>query len=101
MFLGLPGDIDFSGTVDEADLAEFIKHYGTATDADWESGDFNEDGVTSLADLLLLKQHFGESYSSSPAPTAVPEPSTLFLTLIAVIGLVVFGWRSELIRFIG
>jgi hypothetical protein len=62
-------------------LAILTDNYGMATDASWSHGDFNQDGRVSLADLLILKQHFNEG--ASPSAAAVPEPSSVSLAIIA------------------
>ena len=74
------GDIDANGSVDALDLAEFLKHFGKSSDSTFTTGDFNFDGKTTLADLLLLKQNFS---APSPALLSVPEPSSIILLIVS------------------
>ncbi len=92
---GIPGDIDLSGVVDRADVAQFVGHYGTVEGSVFTTGDFDNpaDGKTGLSDLALLQRHFGESTPASPA--TVPEPTTLILSVMGMMGWVFFGWRRK------
>lgn len=84
--VALPGDIDLDGDVDGTDAAVFARHFGAATGSEWTTGDFNDDGATTLADLAILQSHFGERLAmASPAlHQPVPEPSTWALGLLGV-----------------
>ena len=88
----LVGDINLDNVVDRKDVAEFVTHYG-ATDSVFTTGDFSDpaDMITGLDDLALLQQHYGE-FAPIPgdSPTAVPEPSTLFLLVASIPA---FGFR--------
>jgi hypothetical protein len=80
----MPGDMDDSGTVDRVDLAMFIDHFGMTEGADWSTGDFNGDGSTTLADLIMLKAHLSISAEAGrQAATNVPEPAGILLAAIA------------------
>jgi hypothetical protein len=92
----LPGDIDLDRDVDRTDLALFATHLGTATGAVWSTGDFNDDGKTTLADLALLQANFGRSGASPSANAAVPEPGLAWLAVAG--GLLVFR-RGSTRRF--
>jgi hypothetical protein len=86
----VPGDANGDDVVDRADLAILTSHYGTTTGATFADGDFTGDGRVGLADLTILKNNFGNTASpANGSPTAtVPEPSTLWLTLV------VWSWLS-------
>ena len=90
----LPGDINGDDTVDESDLVEFMTYYGTNSGSVFTTGDFDGDGKTGLADLLLLKQNFGNS-NNAPTPSAVPEPSAIVLCVIGMIGLGLYRRRKR------
>jgi len=79
----LPGDSDFDGDVDLADLARLAGHYGTTTDAAWPMGDFDSDFDVDLADLSLLASNYGTGAAQAMADfktlSATPEPASLAL----------------------
>jgi hypothetical protein len=70
------GDIDQNSQVDSTDVALFTAHLGLANGSVWETGDFDGDGATTLADLNLLQANISQSVGPSPATSAVPEPAT-------------------------
>lgn len=76
-----PGDINLDGTVDRTDAALFAQHFGTPTDSTWSTGDFDDDGATTVADLAMLQTHLGQSIVASQSTAAVPEPSSAALLL--------------------
>ncbi|MFN0134506.1 MAG: immunoglobulin domain-containing protein [Phycisphaerae bacterium] len=55
------GDLNYDATVDIADLAMLLTHYGADATANWEVGDLSGDQRVDLLDLALLLTHFGES----------------------------------------
>ena len=56
----LPGDADFDGKVDFADLVIVARHYGQQNAA-WADGDFNADGSVGFDDLVLLAGNYGST----------------------------------------
>jgi hypothetical protein len=91
----IPGDLDNSGTVDRADAAMFVRHFGTADAADWSTGDFNGDGSTTLADLVMLQANFSPSAANArETATNVPEPSAMVLAISAFLA-VGSGFRHK------
>jgi hypothetical protein len=82
-------DLNNDGQVNKGDVAEFVTFYGT-TGAAGAPADFNRDQVVGLRDLQLLQGELGVPGS----PSAVPEPSTWFICLAAVVGMVV--WRRRM-----
>ena len=58
---GCPGDLDGSGDVALADLAELLGHYGIASGATYPDGDLDRDGDVDLTDLAELLGHYGDS----------------------------------------
>ena len=89
----LPGDANFDGEVDGADLLTWRRHRGARGDsADWEIGDFNFDDRVDARDLVLLRRNFGRSPTLAAvgaAPVAVvPEPTALAgITIVAGLAL--------------
>jgi len=78
-----PGDTNIDGMVTIADFAVVQSNFGSP--GTWIEGDFNGDGLVSIADFSLLQANFGASFSTGLTPVAVPEPSTMLLT-IALLG---------------
>lgn len=81
-------DLTQDGRVDRADLALFTSYYGTPANATELSGDFTGDGRVGLHDMILLRDAM-----SAPSPTAVPEPSTILVALVAAAGVLL--WRRS------
>ncbi len=91
----IPGDANFDGSIDVADLGILGVNFHL-TDLAWTDGDFNFDGTVDVSDLGLL----GANWSDALAPTfsnifeprsmkyPVPEPSALvtFSLLASLIG---------------
>jgi hypothetical protein len=68
-----PGDSDYSGAVNFADLLTLAKNYNHS-DAQWTQGDFTGDGVVNFGDLLAL----AKNYNLGAAPAEVPGASAAF-----------------------
>jgi len=90
----LPGDVNLDGQVSIADLAIMgsAANWGTSDgSATWSTGDLNFDGNVSIADLAILgsSANWGNSLPSPGlgAPAPVPEPGTIVLLLIGLVGL--------------
>ena len=95
----IPGDVNFDGKVDFADLVVVAQHYNTAPGtAVWADGDFTGDGNVDFADLVKLAQNYSGTpataiTSASPALDAdaraafaqVPEPGTIALLALTAI----------------
>ncbi len=79
-----PGDANFDGIVDVADLGILGANFNAA-DMQWNTGDFNLDGMTDVADLGILGANWSASQSTGNASALVPEPTTLSLLAISVL----------------
>ena len=79
----------------------------------WIQGDFNHDGVVDFEDLALLAANYRHSLASDVVPdydgldaaaiqalslagvTVVPEPDTLAMLAVALIGALAYTWRKR------
>lgn len=93
----LPGDFDFSGTVDGADLAEW--QTGPLGPGDASDGDADFDGDVDGNDFLVWQRQVGSSILPPPQATPVPEPSSAaILTGLALLTLATRGPWSPVRR---
>ena len=76
----IPGDADLNGVVDVSDFNIWNGNKFTAT-ARWSLADFNADGQTDVSDFNIWNSN---KFTGSDA-LAVPEPSTVFLGLFAMV----------------
>ncbi|MEQ8835221.1 MAG: PEP-CTERM sorting domain-containing protein, partial [Lacipirellulaceae bacterium] len=76
-----PADFDGDGDVDGQDLTQWLGDYGANGDSD-----ANDDGNSDGADFLTWQQNFAPSGSGALASSAVPEPSTTVLLILAITG---------------
>ncbi|NLE37593.1 MAG: DUF1349 domain-containing protein, partial [Pirellulaceae bacterium] len=78
----LPGDANFSGTVDQADTAILAAHWGMSGRT-WLDGDFSGDGVVNAVDAAILAAHFGATLAPAveqrPADQGILEPAEVAL----------------------
>ena len=56
-----------------------------ADDMQWDTGDFNLDGMTDVADLGILGANWTASQTTGNASALVPEPTTLSLLAMSVL----------------
>jgi hypothetical protein len=102
----LAGDINGDNEVNAADAALFAEHFGLASGATWETGDFDGDGRTTLADLARLQANMGSRLAKSPAARALaaaagialPEPSGLGTAALAALSVMIVGRRRRVPR---
>lgn len=93
------GDVDLDGVVTGSivngeatgDLAELIDGWlynqAEADIVSWKKGDLNQDGVTNIADFVMLRSALGGAISTAEFASlvnnvGVPEPSTLCLAMM-------------------
>jgi hypothetical protein len=84
----ITGDANGDGQVSLLDFDDLKSHLGQ--NGDWEEGDFDRSGSIDLDDFQILKANFGQS------AVAVPEPGTMVLWILGMMGLA-FRGRAELI----
>jgi hypothetical protein len=100
-----PGDFNEDGVVDAGDYATWRNHFGEANE-DGIHGNGDGMGGVDEDDYTLWRQYYGTTYPGSgggalgSTQTAVPEPSTLLLALLAggAVGLV---GRQKLLALAG
>jgi hypothetical protein len=71
-------DFDHDGAVDAADLLQWAGDFG-----DNALSDADNDGDSDGADFLAWQQQLGAGPSATVASTAVPEPATFVLLIVA------------------
>ncbi len=86
-----PGDADFDGIVDVADLGIVGANFN-ADDMQWNTGDFNLDSMTDVADLGILGANWTAAQAAGSAAIQVPEPATV---AVLAIGLGCLGRRRR------
>jgi len=97
----IPGDANFDGKIDGADLALWQQHYdplGTGGDNNtFETGDWNLDGKIDGGDLALWQQNYnplGTLGGSAPLD-AIPEPTTFVLVGLVAAGVIRRGFQRR------
>ena len=79
-----PGDANYDGRVDSADLNAIGVNWQTMGGASWSQGDFTGDGMVNAADLNVLALNWQTVPAAAAAPAAVPEPSSITLLLLGL-----------------
>lgn len=85
----LPGDFDLNDKVDGRDFLTWQRLYGSTTRT---VADISLNGLVGGADLAIWQANYGSEFGSLSTMSAlqVPEPSTFFLCVAAVLGATVF-----------
>lgn len=93
----LKGDISGDGEVDIGDFTLWADAFGDTGDGS-QPEDITMDGEVDIGDFTSWADQFGAT-SNGPGggggASAVPEPSSLVLLCIGVVGLATYGWRRR------
>jgi len=88
--LAVPGDATLDGKVDYFDYAQTRERFGMGPAATWADGDYDGNGLTDVADYLLMKKHYGTFFVPADAeaspPGAAPSEPTQIATGLAAAG---------------
>jgi hypothetical protein len=97
-----PGDVNFDGVVDISDVTLMANHWlqSDAALANYGliAGDANGDGIINIIDVTMAANnwlHTSPTLGGGGSVTAVPEPATLVLGLMAGVGMICFGRRRN------
>ena len=71
--VALPGDANFDGKVDIADLTILLANFGRSG-ATWSQGNFADDPTVDIEDLTILLTSFGRTVGA-PASTPRNQPA--------------------------
>ena len=81
------GDFNFDGAVNRDDFAIMLSNFGTGDE--FVEGDMDFSGRTNLSDFVAFRDAF------TGAPAAVPEPSSICMSLIGMLSLALVGRRRR------
>ena len=87
-------DFDEDGDVDGDDFLAWQRGHGTSTGAVFSQGDADYDGDVDGDDLAIWEGQFGSNALGTLA-TRIPEPSSMILALIGVLGLRDFAFAGH------
>lgn len=81
-FVPLPGDYNHDAVVDALDYDTWKAAFGS-TVAAFADADGNGNGIVDAADYTVWRDHFGSSVANGGLASAIPEPASLALAMIA------------------
>ncbi len=79
-------DFDFNGQVDTDDYLIWDAGFGANSGANQMLGDADNDQDIDGLDFLILQREFGTGVPSPPLSVAIPEPNSLLLLSIGLLG---------------
>jgi hypothetical protein len=90
------GDANRNGTVTSDDFNLLALNFGGTAGGNrtWDQGDFNDSGHINSDDFNLLALNFGQPAPPAPAVSAIPEPGSLALLAVGVLGMYTLRRRS-------
>ena len=93
----VPGDYNLDGTVNALDYNVWHTNLGASTDSlPLLHGDGTGDGTVDAADYVLWRDHVGQNWLPG-AGTAVPEPSSMIISLLLFVGAATSRRRSRIL----
>jgi len=93
----LRGDISGDGIVDIGDFTLWADSFGATGDGS-QIPDISMDGRVDIGDFTLWADQFqatGNAPGGSGGASAVPEPSSLVLLCLGLVGMASYGWRRR------
>ena len=81
------GDVDRNGLVNINDFGGLSANYLQPGVKTWDHGDFNSDGTVNINDFGALSTNYNGPSSPAPPIAAVPEPSSMILLAMGLLGL--------------
>ena len=91
----VPGDANLDGKVDINDLTIVLAHYNRRLSMNWGTGDFTGSGKVDINDLTIVLAHYNQTAGTAASFSAVPEPGSLLLLVLAASGWVACAWRRR------
>jgi hypothetical protein len=87
----MPGDTDYDGDVDLADLGTLSSNYGRTGDALWKFGDFDLDFDVDLSDLGMLASNYSggqaQAFDTFAQLSNTPEPTSIAILALFMLPL--------------
>lgn len=94
----LLGDADSDGDVDSADMVAWEGGFGLSAGASSLDGDSDLDGDVDGGDFLNWQRGMSSlSSSNAGAATAIPEPTSWLLGVLAIVYYLLWRWRQRLL----
>ena len=75
------GDANLDGVVNSGDFNAVASNFN-ATGKFWTDGDSNYDGVVNSLDFNAVATNFGQTLSSPPLGSVVPEPAAICIVIL-------------------